>query len=114
MGLKINVTEPLCDYFGEPIIEKGSKTKVTLRMLLRQVLNSPVENEPWTPDLMLQCADLSRRLTSEETPEFDEKERTMMRERAGKVYAYMPDAPQFYMLISEALADPPAESAPEE
>lgn len=80
----------------------------TIGGLIRSVMNARTD-EPWTPESLVRCGELATRAISAKTVEFDDDERSFIRQRAALVYAQRDNGPFFYNLLVGALPDSSAE-----
>lgn len=106
--MQVQIHEPLKAFDDKPLVDPGGEP-VTLADLIRQVLNTPLDGEPWTPETILRCGTLARRVDKESEPDLDDDDRSYIKTRAAKVLAKASNGPMQYLLIHEALSDPPAE-----
>lgn len=101
--MKFATSTVLTDYAGKPIVVGDSDEKLTVAFLIRESMNAGLPGEPWTPDTLLRCAELSRRAQLDPA-EYDDDDRAFIKDRAAKVFGQSgTNGPLFYSLLHSAL-----------
>lgn len=115
--MKVNVAQPIIGYDGDPfqMINPDSTQEVlAIRWAVRTALNTPLADQPWTPETMLECARLSKLAHGADEIDLDEKERTFIQERSAKVHATVQFGPMIHAELVRVLSDTPALKAVED
>lgn len=83
--MKIDVTQPLKDYSGKPILdEKGQPGE--LRFYIMQALNNLPQGETVSPEEKARCFALCTKIYSADEVEMSLDERSLIKKFAGKAY----------------------------
>jgi len=110
--MKINVTEKILNYEGNPIKEgeEGKEKDLTVRTAIAFALNALAREEIQTAEDKAKIYQLSTKLYSNNEPDFTLDDRKFIKDRAAKILPAL-----WFGKLSELLEDPvkEEEKAPE-